>query len=57
MRNPETKVKRLSTFLLAPDNHPLDSRSSALQGIHRGNDIHGYLTPRLTPSQADGVFK
>ncbi len=50
MRNPETKVKRLSTFLLVPDAHPLDSR-------FHGNDTHGYLMPRPTPSQADGVFK
>ncbi|HJX31541.1 MAG TPA: hypothetical protein VJ624_06785, partial [Thermodesulfobacteriota bacterium] len=37
-----------------PDAHPLDSRSCALQGIH-GNDMRSYLTPRLTPPQADEV--
>jgi|GEM_PF-5428645 len=50
MRNPETKVKRLSFFLLVPDTHPLDSR-------FHGNDIHGSLALRLTPSQADGYLK
>jgi hypothetical protein len=38
MRNPESKAKRLSAFLLAPDAHPLDSHACALQGI-RGNDV------------------
>jgi hypothetical protein len=50
MRNPESKARRPSTFLLVPDAHPLDSR-------FQGNDMSGYLTPRLTPPQADGVVK
>jgi hypothetical protein len=50
MRNPESKAKRPRLFLLVPDAHPLDSR-------FHGNDMSGYLTPRLTPPQADGVFK
>jgi len=62
MRNPEIKAKRLSTFLLVPDTHPLDSRLRAgedelMRARFHGNDIHGSLTPRLTPSQADGVLK
>ncbi len=32
MRNPESKAKRLNTFLLVPDAHPLDSH-------FRGNDM------------------
>jgi len=36
--NPESKAKLLSTFLLVPDAHPLDSHACALQGI-RGNDV------------------
>jgi hypothetical protein len=36
MRNPETKIKWLSTFLLVPDTHPLDSR-------FHGNDMNSYL--------------
>ena len=42
--------KLTKPVLLSPDAHPLDSR-------FHGNDVRGYLTPHLTPPQADGVLK